>query len=384
MDLDLYFKAVDFSKYETADWAQKRFSLGALLQKNQQKLSIEKADLLIMGVEEDRNSVSPGQAMAPDKIREHLYSLNRIAPRFKILDLGNLKIGKSVNDTYFALKDIVETIVTTGQTMIVLGGSQDLTFGINMGFEDDLFNLVSVDPKFDFIKGIKSINSESYLTFVSEKQKNLLSYTSLGYQNYFTDSLELDHFRKNNWDALRLGQIRYDMASVEPILRDANVFSFDINSVRSIDAPGQYFESPNGLYSEEACQIARYAGLSDKISIAGFFNFLPPNDVKDITARLTAHIVWHFMEGFYNRAIETPHTDSEEFNQFIVEMEDIDLPLLFLQSRKTGRWWMEIRNAEEEDCQSCIVPCTEEDYLMASKDEIPDRWWKNIRKLQQY
>ena len=118
MDLLHYFDPVDFNKFDTAEWANQKYTLGALLQKNQEKLKPEKAELIIIGVGEDRNSIMAGAAKSPDEIRKHLYNLNRIGPRFKVLDLGNLKIGHTVNDTYFALRDICEHILENQQTLI--------------------------------------------------------------------------------------------------------------------------------------------------------------------------------------------------------------------------------------------------------------------------
>ncbi|MDO9615221.1 MAG: arginase family protein, partial [Bacteroidota bacterium] len=135
MDLLHYFNPVDFEKFEFAEWANNKLSLGKLLQKNKEKLKLEKAELVIIGVEEDRNSLVAGAGKAPDEIRKHLYNLNRIGPRLKILDLGNLKTGHSVNDSYFALRDICEHFLENKQILIVLGGSQDLTFGITKAFE---------------------------------------------------------------------------------------------------------------------------------------------------------------------------------------------------------------------------------------------------------
>ena len=381
MDLLHYFNPVDFEKFEFAEWANNKLSLGTLLQKNGEKLKPEKAELLIIGVEEERNSLVAGAGKAPDEIRKHLYNLNRIGPRFKILDLGNLKTGNNVNDSYFALRDICEHFLENKQTLIVLGGSQDLTFGITKAFEGKLFNLVTLDPKLDYRKGIKTINSENYLTLIFEKQKNLYSYTALGYQNYFVDATELDQFNDLYFDVKRLGQVRYDLTSAEPILRNANVFSFDLNAIRYQDAPGQSFASPNGLYSEEACQIARYAGTSDGLNIAGFFNLIPEKDLSGSSSKLMAQIVWHFMEGFFNRKAEDPLEDSDDFNQFIVDMSDLDMTLVFFQSRISGRWWMEISDVERKKKGIYVIPCDEEDYTKASHGEIPDRWWKNIRKM---
>jgi len=381
MDLLHYFDPVDFEMFECPDWANKKHTLGSLLQKNQEKLIPEKADLIIIGVKEDRNASVPGAGKAPDEIRKHLYNLNRIGPRFKILDLGNLKLGQTASDSYFALRDICEQILINRQTLIVLGGSQDLTFGMTKAFEGRLFNLVTVDPKFDFKKGIKTINSENYLNLIFEKQKNLYSYTALAYQNYFIDATDVDLYNNLHWDMKRLGQIRYNLTSVEPILRNAQVFSFDMSAIRYLDANGQSMCSPNGLYSEEACQIARYAGTSDELNLAGFFNLIPENDSSSNSSNLMAQIVWHFLDGFYNRKPEDPTEDSEDFNQFMVDMSNISMTLVFFQSRISGRWWMEISDFENRKNDIYLIPCDEEDYKNASHGDLPDRWWKNIRKM---
>ncbi|WP_430971683.1 formimidoylglutamase [Sunxiuqinia rutila] len=378
-NIKLYLKPVDFSKWKPASWVQSKFSLGKLLEKNQTKLPLEKADIVLLGMEEDRNAVVKGSAKAPNKIRQHLYNLNRISPRFKILDLGNIRIGKTVNDSYYALRDVCSNLVEQGKTVVLLGGSQDLTFGITKAFEANPFNLVNIDPKFDFKKGIKSINSETYLNFIIERQPNLYAQTILGYQNYFVDSLELDYSHELGSELKRLGEIRYDMSNIEPYMRDADVLSFDINAIRLLEAPAQYFGSPNGLYAEEACQIGHYAGMADQLKVAGFFNLVPRLDHDDLSSKLFAQVVWHFLEGAYYRKVETPSKKTDEFNEFLLEIDDIDLPLTFYQSQKTGRWWMKI--SDEEDTREHIIACTEDDYRLAAQNEIPDRWWKNIRKL---
>ncbi|HNX54664.1 MAG TPA: formimidoylglutamase [Prolixibacteraceae bacterium] len=381
MDLLHYFDPVDFEKFACPEWANKKHTLGYLLQRNQEKVKPEKADLVLIGVPEDRNSGVEGAAKAPDEIRKHLYNLNRIGARFKILDLGNLKVGNTANDSYFALRDICEHLMESRQTVCILGGSQDLTFGMSKAFDGRLFNMVTVDPKLDFKKGVKNITAENYLNLIFEKQKNMYSYTALGYQNYFVDQTDIDIFNSSHFDSKRLGQVRYDLTSVEPILRDANIFSFDINAIRYIDAPGQAMASPNGLYSEEACQIARYAGISDTLQLAGFFNLIPDNDMSSSSSNLVAQIIWHFIEGFYNRKPEDPTDDTEDFNHFVVDMADINIAIVFFQSRVSGRWWMEISDFEHKKGRMYIVPCDEDDYKKASQGDIPDRWWKNIRKM---
>jgi arginase family enzyme len=379
MDIKLYLKPVDFSKFKLSPWAQPKFCLGTVLEKNQSKLPLDKAKIVLLGVEDDRNAVAKGSAKAPNKIRQYLYGLNRISPRLKILDLGNIKVGKTANDTYFALRDVCSTLMQKEITIVILGGSQDLTFGLAKAFEENPFNLVNIDPKFDFKKGVKTINSENYLNFIFEKQHSLYAHTILGYQNYFTDGLEYDYAFELGTETKRLGEIRYDMASMEPYLRDADLLSFDINAIRQLEAPGQYFGSPNGLYAEEACQAGHYAGMADQLKIAAFFNLVPRLDHDDLSSKLMAQVIWHFLEGFHFKKSEAPKDKNNEFNEFLVEIDDIDLPLTFYQSQKTGRWWMKI--SDEEGSFEKIVPCNEEDYKIAAQNEIPDRWWRNIRKL---
>ncbi|MEL7587531.1 MAG: formimidoylglutamase [Prolixibacteraceae bacterium] len=379
MELDLYLKPVDFSRFKLAPWTQKKFTLGPLLEKNREKLPLNKARIVIIGVEEDRNSVVPGSCESPDKIREYLYSLNRIAPRFKILDLGNINCGSTPNDTYFALRDVCRELIDMGITVVVLGGSQDLTFGITKAFEDRLFSLVNIDPMLDFRKGDKAIDSENYLNFVFKRPSTLYSHATLGYQNYFVDSLELQHASDLDTETKRLGQLRYNMGIIEPYMRSADIVSFDLNAVRQLEAPAQYFVSPNGFYAEEACQVAHYAGIGDHVKIGGFFNLIPRLDSGDLSSKLMAQIVWHFIEGFFCRIVEDPVEGNSEFKEFIVDLDDVDMELHFYQSRRTGRWWMKIFN--EHNDTDLMVPCTQEDYDMAARYEVPDRWWRNVRKL---
>ena len=375
-NLELYLRPVDFSEFVGRNSSSTKYSLGNLLEKNSEKLPLEKAKIVIIGIEEDRNAVVKGSSKAPDAIRKYLYDLNRITPRLKILDLGNIYPGQRVDDSYFALGDVLRELLSKKIVTVVLGGSQDLTFGISKVF-DNGFSLVNIDPRIDMEKGSKSINSENYLNLLFRNNANLLNQAILGYQNYFTDNVDIDYIKACGVEVERLRQLRHNMKEAEPYMRDADVVSFDINSVRYLEAPAQYFASPNGLYAEEACQIARYAGIGNNVKIGGFFNLIPNLDQNDISAKLMAQIIWHFIEGFYYRLKEDP----SEFGEYIVHMEDMnDLELRFYHSNKTDRWWMRI--FDENTNTHKMVPCSSSDYIQASHQEIPDRWWRNMRKFR--
>ena len=64
-------------------------------------------DIALMGIPEDRNSQNKGASSAPDHIRQKFYSLSRIRKKIRMIDLGNMRLGKTPADTYFGIRDIV-------------------------------------------------------------------------------------------------------------------------------------------------------------------------------------------------------------------------------------------------------------------------------------
>ena len=377
MEWDLYLNPVDFSKFEEPLWLQKKYLLSDLLKKNEEKLFPGKTDIVIIGVGEDRNAIKKGSYESPDAIRKYLYGLNRISSSFKIRDLGNIKAGNSVSDTYFALREVCRELIKRGITIVLLGGSQDLTTGVYMAFEKDPFRLVTIDPMLDLSREEKIINSDNYLNGILNRKNKCNSATILGYQNYFTDRKELEYASSVNIHMRRLGQLRDDMHESEPFFRNADMVGFDLNAIRHAEAPGQYFQSPNGLYPEEACQMIHYAGMSNEVKVAGFFNLIPELDPTDLSSKLMAQIVWHFLEGFYMRIPEDPDVSTFGFTEYDVSLDDIDFILCFYKSDKTGRWWM--KTATSGKGKDLFIPCSQKDYDQSCRNEIPDRLIRAVR-----
>ena len=49
---------------------------------------------------------------------------------------------------------------------------------------------------------------------------------------------------------------------------------------------------------------------------------------------------------------------------------------------KRGRWWMEINVISNNKYKRhALIPCTYQDYLEATEQKIPERWYKALRKL---
>lgn len=389
MNLAEYFEPVDLIKTNFPDTSRKRLGQQMSIYVNENNFpDLEGIDLVILGVEEERAAVDNGGcADAPDAIREYLYRLFPHHDRLHIADLGNIKPGFEVPDTYFALSTVVEYLVSKKIVPIILGGSQDLTYANYMAYEHlgRIINIASVDPSFDFGESAQEMSSQAYLSSIVLHQPNFLfNYTNIGYQSYLVDQESVSLMRNLFFDAHRLGVVNQDIEEVEPMVRNADMVSIDLSAIRFSDAPGNGNASPNGLYGEELCAITRYAGMSDKLSSIGFYEMNPSLDQRGQTAHLVAQAIWYFIEGYYNRVHEFPFQSEEACVRYIVNTEEGLDDIVFLKSRKSDRWWMEVNcseTAKEKYSRHFLVPCSYRDYEIACNNDIPDRWWQAYQKL---
>jgi formiminoglutamase len=338
-------------------------------------------NVAILGVPEDRNSNNKGSSLAPQNIRSELYKLISPVTKLKIIDLGNLKAGNTFNDTYFALKDVMYQLLCDNLTIMILGGTQELTIPIFQAFEtyQEKINLTVVDSRIDLNKDAIKVDADSFLLELLLKKNKLFKFVTIGHQAYLTEKNNLDLINKLFHDAIRLGEIRSDIKKIEPVLRDTDFVSFDIGSVRQSDAPGHHRPNPNGFYSEEACQIARYSGISDLVRVFGIFEANSRLDNNNHTAALAAQMAWFFFDGLENRIIETPEPENTNFKTFIVAHTDLDQEMTFYRSMKTDRWWLEVPNLNKGG--KTVISCSHDDYQTACNHEVPDIWWKTFQKI---
>jgi arginase family enzyme len=332
-----------------------------------------------VGVFENRGLGDDKAHVHLNYIRKEFYSLYPGNWHTNIVDLGNIKEGDTLKDTYYAVKSIAAELIKRRVLLVVLGGSQDLTYAIYRAYDnlEQMVNVVAVDSRFDFGKEDEAISARSYLTsMIMDEPHNMFNYTNLGYQTYFNPQEEIDLIEKLYFDAYRLGEISNDTTLAEPVLRDADLVSVDMGAVKSGDSGNIVKFSPNGFDGKEICILARYAGISDKVSAFGVFNH---SDTRQ-EAGLVAQMLWYFAEGVNYRSNEYPFGSREDYIKYIVSGEDEEL--VFYKSDKTERWWMELR-AQREDTKvkkAALLPCSYNDYLSACNNEIPERLWKAQRK----
>ena len=144
---------------------------------------------------------------------------------------------------------------------------------------DKLVSFLNIDAMLDLEDKSESSASRHHIHKVLMHEPNyLFSYTHLAYQTYLIDPLSVAVLEKLYFEAFRIGQLRTNLQEIEPAIRNADLLSFDVTAIRSSDAPGNSNAQPFGLTGEEACQICWYAGLNEKLSSAGFYEYNPDRD----------------------------------------------------------------------------------------------------------
>lgn len=357
------------------------------------ELEAGKYDLAIIGVKDDRGAVNNnGCSLAPDYFREQFYLLNEGQVATKIVDLGNIIAGQEISDTYFAVKTVVAELIKLNIVPIIIGGGQDLTYAQYMGYEslEQKVDLLVVDNRFDLEEdepeNFESIatTSQSYLSKIFLHQPNyLFNFSNMGYQTYFVSQDSLKVMDKLYFDVHRLGEFVSDLSVSEPVIRNANMVSFDMGVIRSSDACANVNMVPNGFYGEDACRISRYAGMSDKLTSIGFYEFNPAFDKSGQTAMLLSQMVWYFVDGYYSRKKDFPLTPKSQYIIYRASVNDGATEVNFVKSKKSDRWWMQVpypANGSKNE-RFHLVPCRYEDYNTAVKGEMPDLWWRTYQKL---
>jgi len=328
---------------------------------------LEDIQLVIIGCGEQRGSGLIGPpSQAPDAIRRQFYSLFYWHNDIKIADLGNVKPGSSYSDSYAALKTVVKELTNEKKTVIILGGSHDLTLAQYHSYADNR-NLVEascVDALID-LNMESSFRHENFLMEMLTGEPNFMRhYNHIGFQSYYVHPRMLETMDKLRFDCFRVGHVKESIDEMEPVIRNSHLFSFDISAIAHAYAPASTI-SPNGFTGEEACVLLRYAGMSPNISSIGIYGYDVQKDKDELTAKQIAHMLWYMLDGRSRGRREASLDEKDSFNEYHMAFAEVET--IFLQSKKTGRWWMQLPDKR-------FIACSYKDYLLASSNEIPERW----------
>jgi formiminoglutamase len=327
---------------------------------------IEEAHIVLVGVNEVRGTGQANNQFAADAIRTQLYRLHYWHTQISVADIGNIKIGATLQDTYAAVKTVVAELVQLNKKVIILGGSHDITLAQYFAYASlqKVVEVTCIDALID-LRNESNLRSDNFLLEMLTGEPNLVKhYNHIGFQSYFVHPGMLETIDKLRFDCFRVGTAKENLDEIEPAIRNSNFVSFDISAIKNSDAPANTL-SPNGFTGEEACVLARHAGLSNDVSSFGIYGYNPAKDTNDLTAIQIAQMLWYYIDGINKSLQEVSLEDRNSFNEFHCTFTEVET--VFLQSKKTGRWWMQLPNKK-------FIACSYKDYVMASHNDIPERW----------
>lgn len=382
MNLDIYFQPLEPGAYQAK-------MLGSFTQFYDESgfPDVENADIAIIGVTDERGAGrQSSELVGPNIIRRDFYSLFHHQKEIRIVDLGNITPGQTLNDTYHAVSDVVRELNKKNVFVIILGGSQDITYGNYLAYEklEQTVNLAVIDDRIDLNEDGGEVSNKNYLSKIILHQPNyLFNFSAIGYQTYYLNPEMKNLMEDLYFDSYRLGELQSSIMKSEPIIRNADILSVDLSAIRKSEMIAKSTSGPNGFYGEEICQMMRYAGMSDKLSSIGFYEFIPDKD-DGSGAMLVAQMLWCIVDGYCSRKSDYPFGSKDSYTKYRIHLENTDHELVFYKSDKSDRWWMDVPYPPSMILKferHHMVPCNYDDYKESSEGKIPDLWWKTYQKL---
>lgn len=277
----------------------------------------EAADIVILGCPQDegvrRNGGRIGAAEAPRAIREQFYKLTTNNIKKKIFDLGDVLFSPTLEDTHDAMTDVVKQILISGKRLIVMGGGNDISYADGRAmaevFGTDWWIGVNIDAHLDVRIADKRNSGTPYRQLLEEKHLRPDHFYEVGYQSHFASPVYYDYLRDLGVNRISLELLRSrseaDIELKEQIREKFighsaslnTFFGFDLDAVRSSDAPGTSAPSPLGLRAGEFIQLVKYAASLANTKIVEFTEVNPRFDIDNRTAKLVAIGMHRFCTG---------------------------------------------------------------------------------------
>lgn len=365
-DLHEYLTSINLAEI-SGDTTYNDSQMASVIKINEDEIpDLTDIDIVIVGVNEFRGNGFIAEENPADAIRKKFYELHYWHKEISIADIGNIKSGASLADSYSAIAIVLKELFQLKKTVVIIGGSHDNTLAQYFAYKElnKIIDATVVDATID-LRSESILRSENFLMEMLTSEPNMVRhYNHIGFQSYFVHPGMLETMDKLRFDCFRLGKVKEDLEEMEPVIRNSDLFSFDIAAIKNSDVPASTC-SPNGFTGEEACSLARFAGMSSSISSFGIYGFDAAKDVNNLSALQIAQMLWYFIDGKNRSLQESSLKEKQNFNEYHTAFAEVDT--VFMQSKRTGRWWMQLPDKK-------MIACSYKDYLFASNNEIPERW----------
>ncbi len=287
----------------------------------------------IVGVPDDtgvkRNLGRPGAKDAPDEIRKALYKLTpfslskwnmtpergeRQISDLRIFDFGNIKTGTTLEQTHEHLQVVTTELISHNIFPVVLGGGHDIAYPIFAALSRVMkkTGVINIDTHLDVRKPNPLRNSGTSFRQMLDHPHNALQpmhLVEIGIQPFVNAREHYDWLIERGATIFSLQEMKkegiakiLDLAyEIAANSTDALYMSFDMDSVRSSDAPGVSAPNPLGLIPEEFFLAAEFAGRRRKTKVVDIAEVNPKYDADGRTCKIAALTIMHFLLGFANR-----------------------------------------------------------------------------------
>ncbi len=377
MDLRLFFSPVPDSVF--ADISKQSSFFKSITVYQETFPDYKSADIALIGISDNR-SMHEGSGIADgaNALRNKLYRLMKGSGAYNVVDLGNISEAIDIEQTYGRVQEVCRACLENNVLPILIGGSHEMGFAQYQAYEEmeKLISLINIDAFLDMEDNSAPASKQHIQKLLMHQPNYLFNYSHLAYQSYLVNPQAISTLEKLHFEAHRIGALRHDIKEMEPVIRQADMLSFDLSAIRSSDFPAGSQAQPFGLTGEEACQLCWYSGINEKLSAAGFYEFDPlMDDGSGKSAAVLATMIWYFIEGFYHRK-DSKDFRSNDYVKYVVSMPSEPETLVFYKSVVSEKWWMEVPNPSKSTMyhRNAIVPCSYSDYENANKGELPERW----------
>jgi formimidoylglutamase len=277
----------------------------------------DSAEIVILGCPQDegvrRIDGRVGAAQAPDAIRAQFYRLTTLNINKRMFDLGDIRIGSSLEETHDTQTAVVSRLIRDGKRVIVLGGGSDISFpdGVAMAdvFGPDWWIGVNIDAQLDVRIADRRSSGTPYRQLLEGGHLRPDYFYEVAYQTHFASPVYYDYIRELGVNRISLELLRSraeaDLELKEQIRHKFighssslnTFFGFDMDAVRSADAPGTSSPSPLGLRAGEFIQLVKYAASLANTRIIEFTEVNPQFDIDNRTTKLVAIGMHRFCTG---------------------------------------------------------------------------------------
>ncbi len=342
---------------------------------------LSRADVFLLGYCEDRNSDNIGASKATIAIRSCLYALNKTSQSLNIIDLGDCKKEEQIAQSYENLRICIKELSKYNKPILIFGGTQEVVRYIVAECNGDIaFPSISiVDAQIDATIGSKDFSNKNYLPYIQQEfpQTRLCHIAS---QEYLSNRDSINWWKTNNYGFLRLGDCNADIKQSEPLLRDSQLISIDMNAIRYSDNPAG--RNVNGLYAEGACQIAWNSGYSPRMNTFFLSEYNPTKDIDNISAQLSAQILWHVLDGISQRKHESGDFFDGSYERKNLKHSSFPSDICFYRSKNSQTLWVEVPIGTSN--KKRIIPCSEKDFEQFCAGTLPTIWLTELQRLADF